>query len=102
MPPLHYSVPLSAAFWDATRAFMLLSILSCFAGIILGLTTFSSSARLTRTRMAGITLLIAGMWVQRKATKLIGSLEPFPDQERLKRLVQYFGKEKAEGVRTEV
>ncbi|XP_025070240.1 lens fiber membrane intrinsic protein [Alligator sinensis] len=50
-----------SAFWDATRAFMLLSILSCFAGIILGLTTFSSSARLTRTRMAGITLLIAGL-----------------------------------------
>ncbi|XP_019353157.1 lens fiber membrane intrinsic protein isoform X2 [Alligator mississippiensis] len=52
---------ITIAFWDATRAFMLLSILSCFAGIILGLTTFSSSARLTRTRMAGITLLIAGL-----------------------------------------
>uniref|UniRef100_A0A8C4WK22 Lens fiber membrane intrinsic protein n=1 Tax=Gopherus evgoodei TaxID=1825980 RepID=A0A8C4WK22_9SAUR len=46
------------AFWDATRAFMLLSILSCFAGIILGLTAFSSNARASRTRSAGITLLI--------------------------------------------
>ncbi|CAM2112736.1 lens fiber membrane intrinsic protein-like [Caretta caretta] len=50
------------AFWDATRAFMLLSILSCFAGIILGLTAFSSSARASRTRSAGITLLIAGLF----------------------------------------
>ncbi|KAH1179868.1 hypothetical protein KIL84_005918 [Mauremys mutica] len=49
----------SIAFWDATRAFMLLSILSCFAGIILGLTAFSSNARASRTRSAGITLLIA-------------------------------------------
>ncbi|EMP42369.1 Lens fiber membrane intrinsic protein [Chelonia mydas] len=53
---------ISIAFWDATRAFMLLSILSCFAGIILGLTAFSSSARASRTRSAGITLLIAGLF----------------------------------------
>lgn len=51
---------LHAAFWDATRAFMLLSILSSFAGIILGLTTYSSSSRSTRARSAGIALLIAG------------------------------------------
>uniref|UniRef100_A0A674IF70 Lens intrinsic membrane protein 2.2 n=1 Tax=Terrapene triunguis TaxID=2587831 RepID=A0A674IF70_9SAUR len=51
----------SIAFWDATRAFMLLSILSCFAGIILGLTAFSSNSRASRTRSAGITLLIAGL-----------------------------------------
>ncbi|XP_074837347.1 lens fiber membrane intrinsic protein-like [Carettochelys insculpta] len=53
---------ISIAFWDATRAFMLLSILSCFAGIILGLTAFSSSARASRARSAGITLLIAGVF----------------------------------------
>ncbi|CAJ0955438.1 unnamed protein product [Ranitomeya imitator] len=51
---------ITVAFWDATRAFMLLSILSCFAGIILGLTAFSSGAKSARTRSAGITLLIAG------------------------------------------
>ncbi|XP_028566927.1 lens fiber membrane intrinsic protein-like [Podarcis muralis] len=53
---------ITLAFWDATRAFMLLSILSSFAGIILGLTIYSSSARSTRTRSAGITLLIAGLF----------------------------------------
>uniref|UniRef100_A0A452HDD0 Lens intrinsic membrane protein 2.2 n=1 Tax=Gopherus agassizii TaxID=38772 RepID=A0A452HDD0_9SAUR len=46
------------AFWDATRAFMLLSILSCFAGIILGLTAFSSNARTSRTRSAGLLALL--------------------------------------------
>uniref|UniRef100_A0A8C3SQW1 Lens fiber membrane intrinsic protein n=1 Tax=Chelydra serpentina TaxID=8475 RepID=A0A8C3SQW1_CHESE len=56
----------SIAFWDATRAFMLLSILSCFAGIILGLTAFSSNSRASRTRSAGITLLIAGTWAPAK------------------------------------
>uniref|UniRef100_A0A8D0GQ83 Lens fiber membrane intrinsic protein n=1 Tax=Sphenodon punctatus TaxID=8508 RepID=A0A8D0GQ83_SPHPU len=53
---------ITIAFWDATRAFMLLSILSCFAGIILGLTAYSSSARSSRTRSAGVTLLIAGFF----------------------------------------
>ncbi|KAL8183976.1 UNVERIFIED_CONTAM: hypothetical protein K2H54_002603 [Gekko kuhli] len=53
---------ITLAFWDATRAFMLLSILSSFAGIILGLTAYSSSVRSTRTRAAGITLLIAGLF----------------------------------------
>uniref|UniRef100_A0A8C9WVM1 Lens intrinsic membrane protein 2.2 n=1 Tax=Sander lucioperca TaxID=283035 RepID=A0A8C9WVM1_SANLU len=28
---------ISVAFWDATRAFMLLAVLSCFAGVVLGL-----------------------------------------------------------------
>uniref|UniRef100_A0A5S6MJF5 Homeobox protein OTX2 n=2 Tax=Xenopus tropicalis TaxID=8364 RepID=A0A5S6MJF5_XENTR len=51
---------ITVAFWDATRAFMLLSILSSFAGIILGLTAFSSEARAARTRSAGATLLVAG------------------------------------------
>ncbi|XP_072839910.2 lens fiber membrane intrinsic protein [Pogona vitticeps] len=53
---------ITLAFWDATRAFMLLSILSSFAGILLGLTAFSSSARSTRTRSAGITLLVAALF----------------------------------------
>uniref|UniRef100_A0A8C0IQV5 Lens fiber membrane intrinsic protein n=1 Tax=Chelonoidis abingdonii TaxID=106734 RepID=A0A8C0IQV5_CHEAB len=49
---------ISIAFWDATRAFMLLSILSCFAGIILGLTAFSSNARASRTCSAGLLALL--------------------------------------------
>ncbi|XP_054855628.1 lens fiber membrane intrinsic protein-like [Eublepharis macularius] len=53
---------ITLAFWDATRAFMLLSILSSLAGITLGLTAYSSNARSTRTRAAGITLLIAGLF----------------------------------------
>ncbi|KAM5126622.1 lens fiber membrane intrinsic protein-like [Mantella aurantiaca] len=53
---------ITVAFWDATRAFMLLSILSSFAGIILGLTAFSSGAKSGRTRSAGVTLLVAGFF----------------------------------------
>uniref|UniRef100_A0A8C5G270 Lens fiber membrane intrinsic protein-like n=1 Tax=Gouania willdenowi TaxID=441366 RepID=A0A8C5G270_GOUWI len=31
---------ISVAFWDATRAFMLLAVLSCFAGVVLGLSPY--------------------------------------------------------------
>ncbi|XP_029437075.1 lens fiber membrane intrinsic protein-like [Rhinatrema bivittatum] len=53
---------ITIAFWDATRAFMLLSILSCFASIILALTAFSGGAKSPRLRSAGITLLVAGFF----------------------------------------
>ncbi|XP_044305151.1 lens fiber membrane intrinsic protein-like [Varanus komodoensis] len=54
---------ITLAFWDATRAFMLLSILSSLAGIALGLTAYAgSSTRAARVRSAGITLLIAGLF----------------------------------------
>ncbi|XP_042296025.1 lens fiber membrane intrinsic protein-like [Sceloporus undulatus] len=53
---------ITLAFWDTTRAFMILSVISSFAGIILGLTAYSSSAGSTRTRSAGITLLMAGLF----------------------------------------
>ncbi|KAM6434191.1 lens fiber membrane intrinsic protein [Liasis olivaceus] len=53
---------ITLAFWDATRAFMLISILSSFAGIILELMTYSGSARFSRSRSAGVTLLIAGLF----------------------------------------
>uniref|UniRef100_A0A8C6W0I7 Lens intrinsic membrane protein 2.2 n=1 Tax=Nothobranchius furzeri TaxID=105023 RepID=A0A8C6W0I7_NOTFU len=33
---------ITVAFWDATRAFMLLAVLSCFAGIVLGLSAFTN------------------------------------------------------------
>uniref|UniRef100_A0A8D0C9F0 Lens fiber membrane intrinsic protein n=1 Tax=Salvator merianae TaxID=96440 RepID=A0A8D0C9F0_SALMN len=54
---------ITLAFWDATRAFMLLSILSSLAGIILGITAYSSHAQARRARSAGITLLVAGLFV---------------------------------------
>ncbi|NP_001030162.1 lens intrinsic membrane protein 2.2 isoform X2 [Danio rerio] len=50
---------LTVAFWDATRAFMLLSVLSCFAGVLLGLTA-SKRARSRRVKTGGITLLLSG------------------------------------------
>ncbi|XP_063172797.1 lens fiber membrane intrinsic protein-like [Candoia aspera] len=53
---------ITLAFWDATRAFMLISILSSFAGIILGLMTYTGSARFSRSRSAGVILLIAGLF----------------------------------------
>ncbi|XP_053539300.1 lens intrinsic membrane protein 2.2 isoform X2 [Ictalurus punctatus] len=52
---------LTVAFWDATRAFMLLSVLSCFAGVVLGLSAFSNRTKNTRVRTAGITLLLSAL-----------------------------------------
>ncbi len=48
-----------AAFWDATRAFMLLSVLSCFAGVLLGITA-SKRPRSRQVRSGGIALLLSG------------------------------------------
>uniref|UniRef100_A0A7N5KMI6 Lens fiber membrane intrinsic protein-like n=1 Tax=Ailuropoda melanoleuca TaxID=9646 RepID=A0A7N5KMI6_AILME len=53
---------ITLAFWDATRAFMLISILSSFAGIVLELMTYFGSARFPRSRSAGVTLLVAGLF----------------------------------------
>ncbi|XP_048108959.1 lens intrinsic membrane protein 2.2 isoform X2 [Alosa alosa] len=50
----------SHSFWDATRAFMLLSILSCFAGVVLGLSAFANGAKSRRVRTGGIALLLSG------------------------------------------
>uniref|UniRef100_A0A673N9G5 Lens fiber membrane intrinsic protein-like n=1 Tax=Sinocyclocheilus rhinocerous TaxID=307959 RepID=A0A673N9G5_9TELE len=47
------------AFWDATRAFMLLSVLGCFAGVLLGITA-SKRPRSRRVRTGGIALLLSG------------------------------------------
>lgn len=55
------SVNLSpTAFWDATRAFMLLSVLSCFAGVVLGLSAFANGTKNRRVRTGGIALLLSG------------------------------------------
>uniref|UniRef100_A0A671RL90 Lens fiber membrane intrinsic protein-like n=1 Tax=Sinocyclocheilus anshuiensis TaxID=1608454 RepID=A0A671RL90_9TELE len=49
----------STAFWDATRAFMLLSVLGCFAGVLLGVTA-SKRPWSRRVRTGGIALLLSG------------------------------------------
>uniref|UniRef100_A0A8C1T7C4 Lens intrinsic membrane protein 2.2 n=1 Tax=Cyprinus carpio TaxID=7962 RepID=A0A8C1T7C4_CYPCA len=50
---------LTVAFWDATRAFMLLSVLGCFAGVLLGVTA-SKRPWSRRVRTGGIALLLSG------------------------------------------
>lgn len=49
-----------SAFWDATRAFMLLAVLSCFAGVVLGLSAFTNGTKNKRVRMGGIALVLSG------------------------------------------
>ncbi|KAL4608233.1 lens fiber membrane intrinsic protein-like [Arapaima gigas] len=49
---------ITVAFWDATRAFMLLSVLSCFTGVVLGLSAFANGTG-RRVRSAGITLTVS-------------------------------------------
>lgn len=53
-------VPPPTAFWDATRAFMLLAVLSCFAGVVLGLSAFTNGTKNKRVRTGGIALLLSG------------------------------------------
>lgn len=57
----------SAAFWDATRAFMLLAVLSCFAGVVLGLSAFTNGTKNKRVRTGGIALLLSGSTTVLKA-----------------------------------
>ncbi|XP_076847767.1 lens intrinsic membrane protein 2.2 [Brachyhypopomus gauderio] len=51
---------LSVDFWDATRVFMLLSVLSSFVAALLGLGTLTSSTKNRRVRSGGIASLLAG------------------------------------------
>lgn len=51
---------LRPAFWDATRAFMLLAVLSCFAGVVLGLSAFTNGTKNRRVRTGGIALVLSG------------------------------------------
>lgn len=56
---LSYSLP---AYWNATRAFMILSGMSCFAGIIAGIMSFahfSSFERFNRSFAAGIMFFVS-------------------------------------------
>ncbi|XP_051977942.1 LOW QUALITY PROTEIN: lens intrinsic membrane protein 2.2 [Xyrauchen texanus] len=52
---------LNVAFWDATRAFMLLSVLSAFAGGILGIVAFNRQ-RSRHVQTGGIALLLSGFF----------------------------------------
>ncbi|KAA8589478.1 hypothetical protein FQN60_012843 [Etheostoma spectabile] len=51
---------ITVAFWDATRAFMLLAVLSCFAGVVLGLSAFTNGTKNRRVRTGGIALVLSG------------------------------------------
>ncbi|XP_061872334.1 lens fiber membrane intrinsic protein-like [Colius striatus] len=53
--------PSTPAFWEATRVLMLLSVLTAAAGIALGVSVATSAARRARARVAGGTLLLAGL-----------------------------------------
>ncbi|XP_033821354.1 lens intrinsic membrane protein 2.2 [Periophthalmus magnuspinnatus] len=50
---------ITVAFWDATRAFMLLSVLSCLAGVVLGLSAFTNGTKNRRVRTGGIALILS-------------------------------------------
>ncbi|TDH04126.1 hypothetical protein EPR50_G00149300 [Perca flavescens] len=56
----------SIAYWNATRAFMILSGMSCFAGIIAGIMSFahfSSFERFNRSFAAGIMFFVSTFFV---------------------------------------
>uniref|UniRef100_A0A8C9Y5W1 Lens fiber membrane intrinsic protein n=1 Tax=Sander lucioperca TaxID=283035 RepID=A0A8C9Y5W1_SANLU len=60
--PLLYS----SAYWNATRAFMILSAMSCFAGIIAGILSFahfSAFERFNRSFAAGIMFFVSTLFV---------------------------------------
>lgn len=59
-----------SAYWNATRAFMILSGMSCFAGIIAGIMSFShfsSFERFNRSFVAGIMFFVSSkfclLWI---------------------------------------
>uniref|UniRef100_A0A8L0DSF2 Lens intrinsic membrane protein 2.3 n=1 Tax=Oncorhynchus mykiss TaxID=8022 RepID=A0A8L0DSF2_ONCMY len=56
----------SIAYWDATRAFMILSLLACFLGIVIGVMAFirsSSFSGFDKTFAAGILFFISCFFV---------------------------------------
>ncbi|MGH0136021.1 UNVERIFIED_CONTAM: hypothetical protein FKN15_059573 [Acipenser sinensis] len=61
-----YSHTDSIAYWDATRAFMILSLLACFIGIIIGILAFihySAFERFDKTFAASILFFISCFFV---------------------------------------
>uniref|UniRef100_A0A672FJP9 Lens fiber membrane intrinsic protein n=1 Tax=Salarias fasciatus TaxID=181472 RepID=A0A672FJP9_SALFA len=66
MPFILISTCFLAAYWNATRAFMILSGMSCFAGIIAGIMSFShfsSFERFNRSFAAGIMFFVSTFFV---------------------------------------
>lgn len=62
MTMLAWYVYICAAYWNATRAFMILSAMSCFAGIIAGILSFahfSAFERFNRSFAAGIMFFVS-------------------------------------------
>ncbi|XP_064899230.1 lens fiber membrane intrinsic protein-like isoform X4 [Columba livia] len=53
--------PATPALWEATRVLMLLSVLAATAGLALGVSVAAGTARRVRARVAGVTLLLAGL-----------------------------------------
>ncbi|XP_062996256.1 lens fiber membrane intrinsic protein-like [Elgaria multicarinata webbii] len=56
----------SIAYWNATRAFMIVSALSCFAGIITGILSFaqvSTFQRFNRSFAAGVLFFISTIFI---------------------------------------
>ncbi|KAK2514586.1 hypothetical protein Q9966_015669 [Columba livia] len=53
--------PATPALWEATRVLMLLSVLAATAGLALGVSVAAGTARRARARVAGVTLLLAGL-----------------------------------------
>ncbi|XP_068432189.1 lens fiber membrane intrinsic protein-like isoform X1 [Clinocottus analis] len=63
---LQETCPLLKSYWNATRAFMILSGMSCFAGIIAGIMSFShfsSFERFNRSFAAGIMFFVSTFFV---------------------------------------
>ncbi|XP_042641563.1 proline-rich protein 36-like isoform X3 [Tyto alba] len=54
--------PSTPALWEATRVLMLLSVFTAAAGLALGFSVAASAARRARARVAGVTLLLAGLF----------------------------------------
>ncbi|XP_036414511.1 lens intrinsic membrane protein 2.5 isoform X1 [Colossoma macropomum] len=63
---LLFPLSLPSAYWNATRAFMILSAMSCFAGIIAGILSFahfSAFERFNRSFAAGIMFFVSTLFV---------------------------------------
>lgn len=77
--PLHTHTHIHTAYWDATRAFMILSLLACFIGIIIGVMAFihySSFDGFDKTFAAGILFFIScKRWSQTPTYDAV----PFPN-----------------------
>lgn len=64
----------SSAYWNATRAFMILSAMSCFAGIIAGILSFahfSAFERFNRSFAAGIMFFVSSKSLMQKTIYIL-------------------------------